>query len=133
VYLPGAGILIHGEVYTGEHNFAGEIGNLPLTIDWLNLDYNDATVVTECLKNLLAIYCCIVAPEQFVLYGDFWKGKSASQIETSTSALLGNLFQVNVVLSSEFEKDFETGLISVALDHLKSPLTIERTPVIYER
>lgn len=118
IYLPGAGIIVNGQIHRGFCSFAGEFKGLPLGIDWLRLDYADGAAVTEAVGKLLAVYCCILAPERFILYGDFFTEKSAGQIEKFTQDLLPRNFEVRVCVSDNFEIDFELGAIKCSLEQL---------------
>ncbi len=118
LYRPGAGMVINGGVYTGAQHFAGEIGHLLPDTDWLLLDYDDEEAVSDAVARMLGIYCCVVAPEQFILYGDFFSEKSAGEIRCRTQDLLCGQFQVNVEVSSAFERDFERGMTALALRQL---------------
>lgn len=118
IYRPGAGLVINGEVYTGAQHFAGEIGRLLPDTDWLTIDYNDDEAVTDAVSRLLSIYCRVVAPEQFVLYGDFFAENSAHVITSKTEKQLCGQFRVNVSVSAAFDADFERGMSAIALKTL---------------
>ncbi len=116
LYNPGAGLVLNGEVYTGYKSFAGEIGNLPIGIDWRQLDYTNREVVAESLGKLVAAFSCIIAPEQFVLYGDFFKEGDAISIKEYANNLLRGEFDAYVVVSDSFEEDYEQGMIRFLLE-----------------
>lgn len=118
IYPPGAGMMINGEIYTGAHQFAGEIGHLLPGVDWKQINYADGQAVAEAVAALLAIYCRIVAPSQFILYGDFFIETDAKAIQIQTQRLLKEKHKVQVCVSAEFEKDFERGMIIAALEQL---------------
>lgn len=118
IFRPGAGMVLGSKVYTGLRHFAGEIGHLPPDIDWMKLNYADDRSVVSAVSQLLAIYCRVVAPGQFILYGDFFKEESAAAIKACTEKLLDGQFPVNVALSDRFENDFEQGMILTALEQM---------------
>ncbi len=118
IYRPGAGMVLNGEVYTGSQHFAGEIGHLLPDIDWARLDYSDGETMRDATSRLLGIYCRVLAPHQFVLYGDFFCVGDTEKIKQKTQSLLNGQFRVNVALSSAFEADFEHGLTALALEHI---------------
>jgi len=122
IYPPGAGMVLNGEVYAGAHNFAGEIGGLLPDVDWMRLDYGDAPAVCGAMARMLAVYCRVVAPDQFVLYGDFFQDSFAPAIQSETEKLLGGRFDVDIALSAAFEKDFERGMILCALTKIDETL-----------
>ncbi len=118
IYPPGAGMVMNQEIYMGAHHFAGEIGHLLPGVDWTQLDYADDLAVTEATAALLAIYCRIVAPNQFILYGDFFSDAKARTIQLQTQRLLSERYLVNVSVSADFEKDFERGMIVAVLEQI---------------
>ena len=118
IYMPGAGMVFHGEVYTGAQHFAGEIGHVLPDIDWTLLDYSNAEAITTAVSRLLSVYCRIVAPHQFVLYGDFFGMDDTEKIKRKTEAMLSDQFRVKVTLSAAFEADFELGMTALALAHI---------------
>jgi Transcriptional regulator/sugar kinase len=126
IYPPGAGIIIKGQIHAGFRSFAGEWAALPFDVDWLRLNYQDERAVTEAIGKLLAVFCCIVAPEQFVLYGDFFGQESAEQIRAYTQSLLPEYFRVSVCVSESFEKDFELGVIHSSLEQLNDSIVITK-------
>jgi predicted NBD/HSP70 family sugar kinase len=115
IYGPGAGMVIGGEVHTGAHNYAGEIDRLLPDVDWMHMDYNDTQAVCGAIARLLAIYCRVLAPDRFILYGDFFRDEHASLIRSGTEELLGSRYGVNIAVSTAFEKDFEQGMILAVL------------------
>ncbi len=118
IYMPGAGMVLSGDVYTGSQHFAGEIGHLLPDIDWTKLDYDDGQSAPDAVSRLLSIYCRVIAPHQFILYGDFFNEDDASLIKRKTESLLSGQFCVNVAQSSAFEDDFEHGMTALALEYL---------------
>lgn len=119
IYPPGAGMVLGSKVYTGLRHFAGEIGRLLPDIDWMTLNYADDRSVASAVSRLLAIYCRVVAPDQFILYGDFFNEESAAAIKACAEELLDGQFPVNIALSGRFENDFEHGMILTALEHME--------------
>lgn len=120
VHLPGAGIVINGDIHTGKSNFAGEFSYMPIDIDWINIDYYDSEVVSDCIGKLISIMSCIIAPDQFVLYGDFFGDDSEKLIKEKAERILNNKFEINIVTSKDFERDYELGMIKSALDVLNN-------------
>lgn len=126
LYEPGAGLVLGGEVYTGYKSFAGEIGKLPVGVDWLNLDYGSREKVREAVGKLVAAFSCIMAPEQIVLYGDFFEEEDAAGIKAYAEKLLGYKFEVYVVVSENFKEDFEQGMIRFLLEHSSNKYILSR-------
>ena len=118
VYLPGSGIVINGEMYTGKANFAGEVAYMPIEVDWLSIDYTDQEVITEAVSKVIAFMSCVIAPDHFVVYGDFWTEGSEALMKEKAEKLLKHVFKVNVTTSHTFEEDYKLGMIKVATEML---------------
>lgn len=118
LYNPGMGLVIGGKIYTGEHRLAGEIGHLPVEVDWIHLPYGDRDKFAEAAARLLAAVICITAPKRAILYGDFLRETDAEGIREQTRKLLPGDFAVELETAASLEPDFEAGLSSIALDHL---------------
>lgn len=118
IYPPGAGIIINGKIYTGTHHFAGEIGYLPGSIDWRKLNYANVEDVVQAVGQLLCVFCCVISPRQFVLYGDFFTPESAALIRGYTQKTLVHPYDVSVTVGDAFERDLECGMIDVTLEQL---------------
>jgi hypothetical protein len=79
----------------------------------------------DAVSRLLSIYCRVVAPNQFILYGDFFSEVSNHDIEEKTQDLLSGQFRVNVAVSSTFESDFEQGMMALAIEQLSETFLIK--------
>lgn len=119
-YAPGAGIIINGEIYTGLRGFAGEIGFLPNGINWNNLNYQEEDDVIDAVSNVITILSCVVAPDRFVLYGDFFQQSSKDKLEQRINNMLQNQYTAWIDISSELAGDIEYGLICLALHELQN-------------
>ncbi|MGL5314603.1 MAG: ROK family protein [Peptostreptococcaceae bacterium] len=120
VYLPGSGIVINGEIHTGKSNFAGEFSNMPLGIDWLKINYNDNEEICEAISKVVAMVSCVIAPDHFVVYGDFWKEDSSLKIKEKAESTLSNNFNVKLEVCNDFEQDYKLGMIKVCLELLNN-------------
>lgn len=120
VYLPGSGIVINGEIHTGKSNFAGEIAYMPLGIDWLKINYYDSEEISQAIGKVIAMMSCVIAPDHFVIYGDFWNEGSARKIKEKADKILQNHFEANVVVCNEFEQDYKIGMIKASLEVLSN-------------
>ena len=120
VYLPGSGIVIKGEIHTGKSNFAGEIAFMPLEIDWLKINYYDTEEISEAIGKVVAMISCVIAPDNFVVYGDFWSEDSAKKIKEKAEKNLNNHFQINVVVCNKFEEYYKRGMIKASMKLLNS-------------
>lgn len=122
LYPPGMGLIIDGKIHRGKQCFAGELGCLPLGIEWSRLRYDDRTELYGAVSRLLAAVICTVAPEQLVLYGDFFTEKDAPRIKESTEKLLRSRFSVSLETESSLEGDYESGLANILLEKLYAVL-----------
>lgn len=122
LYYPGMGLIIGGEIHSGKQNFAGEIGFLPLGIEWNRLDYQNKPAVFDAVSRLLSAVVCTVAPEKLVLYGDFFSEEDAVRIKECTERLLKGNFTVNLEIRADFEADYAYGLTCLILDSLYDAL-----------
>lgn len=122
LYVPGMGLIINGKVYKGKQNFAGEFTQLPIGIECESLNYENKDHLYSVLSRLLSIICCVLAPENIVLYGDFFRRQDRDNIKKETERLLEGNFIVNLEISTTFEDDYEYGLKSIMLDRLYKSL-----------
>ncbi|WP_042273313.1 ROK family protein [[Clostridium] dakarense] len=120
VHLPGSGIVINGEIHTGKSNFAGEVAYMPIGIDWINLDYYDCEKVCSAIGKLIAMMSCIIAPDYFVVYGDFFNVESEKKIKENANNMLQNHFDANIIVCDGFEEDYKSGMIRASLEILKN-------------
>ena len=118
VYLPGSGMVIKGEIHTGKSNFAGEISFMPLGVDWLKINYYDSEGISEAIGKVVAMMSCVIAPDNFVIYGDFWNKDSARKIKEKAEKSLNNFFEINVEVCNKFEEDYKIGMIKAAMEVL---------------
>ncbi len=72
----------------GKRHRCGALELLPLPADWSALDYGDHTLVEEMISRLLLTLTCTLAPERFVLHGDFWTERLLRRIRYNLSAKL---------------------------------------------
>lgn len=118
VYLPGSGIVIKGEIHTGKSNFAGEIAFMPLGVDWLKINYYNSEEISEAIGKVVAMISCVIAPDHFVIYGDFFNKDSTRKIKEKAEKSLNNYFEANIVVCNEFEEDYKIGMIKASMEVL---------------
>jgi len=119
LYYPGVGIILYGEIYYGVNNFAGEINEEICETKWDCLDYTDRRIVIECIGKMLLTYSCILAPECFILYGDFFEKEDTTRLKNFVEEKLNYKYTINIEFSNSLEKDYEQGLTFLALDELR--------------
>lgn len=115
IYGPGAGTVIMGEIYRGCRNFAGEVGWIPLIPSWKDLNYDDPEEVLLMLRQIVVMYCCILAPENIVIYGDFLNNDILCSLIEQVRTLLNGNFIPDISFERSLERDFELGLIQLVL------------------
>ncbi len=118
IYAPGGGAIINGEIYKGVNNFAGEIGFAFSDIQWDSLDYGQKSEVLPLIGKVLTIYSCIIAPETYVLYGDFFQAEDAKWLCDYIVQKTDGKFETRIIVSNHLEEDYERGLIAIGLDRL---------------
>ncbi len=121
-YGPGAGFLIGGRLFYGMEHCAGEIGELPVPFPWEELDYADEKQVEEQLTVLLLSICCLMAPKEIVLYGEFVTDALAGRLEEAIAGRLRRSFRVKITASRCLEEDFEKGMTGLAGKEMESRL-----------
>ena len=121
-YIPGAGIILNQKIYYGTQHFAGEMKRLPVPIPWEQLNYDDEEEVFKELKTILEIFGCTFAPAKFILYGDFFTLSLIKKLKEFTQNFFGQSFCINIEITENIEKDYETGMISLVLEKLKQKI-----------
>lgn len=117
-YHPGAGVVLHGRIHEGHGHFAGEIGCMPIGVDWKRLDHSDANALVDALGKLVAAIGCVIAPDLFMVYGEFCQLDLGARVAERASTLLKHRFDFQVQFSGKFEAHIEQGMIRLALDRL---------------
>ncbi|OPJ63017.1 ROK family protein [Clostridium oryzae] len=119
IYGPGAGAVIKGEIYKGCKNFAGEVNWIPLKPSWNEVNYDNPEEIVLMLSHIAIVYSCVLAPERIVFYGDFLTDKILEKLITRLQELLKGNFLPYIQFEKNLIKDFEWGMIQIALGELK--------------
>lgn len=119
-YRPGAGILIGGRLFYGTEHFAGEIGELPVPVPWEELDYGNGKQVEEQLTALLLTVCCLIAPKEIVLYGEFITDALAERLEDALAERLKRSYRTSVTASCSLQEDFERGMTGLMVREMEN-------------
>jgi hypothetical protein len=119
VYGPGAGVVIKKEIYKGCKNFAGELNWLPLKPSWNEVNYENSEEVVLMLSQIVVVYSCVLAPERIVFYGDFLTVEILEKLALRVQELLKGNFLPQIQFEKSLKKDFEIGMIQIALRELK--------------
>lgn len=124
---PGAGIFIHGGLFKGRKNFAGEVNLLPLDIQWSDSLYSSFDELCKAITKLIVSFCGILNPDSIVLNGSFLSESHLRTIIQHCSAALPQNIVPTIQLSDNFISDYQTGLIVQSLAQLEPDLQITRT------
>ena len=119
IYAPGAGLIIKEEIYKGCKNFAGEVGWIPLSPAWNEVNYENPEEVARMLSQIVVIYSCMLAPESIVFYGDFMTEEILEGLLLRAKQNLKGNYLPTVEFVKDIENDFEQGMIQIALNELK--------------
>ncbi len=118
-YAPGAGVVVNGKIYKGFMNFAGEIGWIPLRPTWNEVDYKNGEAVALMLSQIAVIFSCVLAPQRIVFYGDFLTEELLKELVSHLTKQLKGKFLPQIEFEKNLVKDFERGMIQIALSELK--------------
>jgi predicted transcriptional regulator len=119
VYGPGAGAVIKGKIYKGCKNFAGEVGWIPQNPSWKEVDYDNPEEIVLMLSQIAVVYSCVLAPERIVFYGDFLTEEILEKLVLRVQKLLQGNFLPYIQFEKNLGKDFENGMIQIALSELE--------------
>ncbi|MDC7239110.1 MAG: ROK family protein [Spirochaetales bacterium] len=119
-YPPGGGIRIGKELLKGRRHFAGEVSLMPLDIKWgpeLTASFDE---FCTAVSRLIAGVSALINPDGVTLYGEFLTPRHMGAIENRLRDLLPERAVPEVSLATDFNTDFEKGLISGLLELLES-------------
>ncbi|MBU3132738.1 ROK family protein [Clostridium gasigenes] len=126
-YSPGVGIYINGKIYTGFKNFAGEVKNMPLGIEWENINYNSIKEVSNAIAKLIISIVYVLDPERIILYGRFINEDYLKNIITTCKYTLIETTLPVISKTEDFNSDFENGISKSTLDLLEKTLVLINT------
>lgn len=115
-YPPGAGIGIDGKLYRGSGNYAGEVADIPLGIDWRDPSlYLSSERFCEACVKLIAAVCCVLNPANVILYGSFLNPGQVESIRQNCESFLPKGVAPRVMGSGQFVLDCQNGIAEEAL------------------
>ena len=76
--------------------------------------------VEEQLTALLLTVCCLIAPKEIVLYGEFVTDALAGRLEDVLAGRLKRSFRTKVTASYSLQEDFEKGMTGLAVREMES-------------
>ncbi len=121
---PGAGILINSELFKGMRGFAGEVGTIPLGIEWDDELYSSSGMLCEAITKLILTICAILNPDKVILNGSFLSEEHMAAISQNCGAELPQNILPVIQLSDSFVADYQDGLIVQTLKQLETDIKI---------
>ena len=117
---PGAGVLTGRALLGGKGGMAGELGNLPLSVDWLHQREPFEPVISDCLQAVAAV----LSPHRVILYRE---GLNLAALEACMQERWPPvLLKPELVTDEALLPDYERGVRQLALEKLW-PAPQERT------
>ena len=86
-----------------------------------NLDFQNTEQVVRQVGQIIAVYCSVIAPDSFVLYGDFCTPEIKTGISVYIQEVLRGKFQPNLQFIEKIEPDFCRGMIELSLQQIRAP------------
>jgi hypothetical protein len=123
-YPPGAGICVEGELYRGKSGFAGEIGSMPLDIDWGAPSlYASPAARARAIGRALAAVTALLNPGLAILCGEFLEEADIVAIEAECARWVPPNALPSIGLARDFSLDYQSGLLeeTLALMEPRSP------------
>lgn len=121
---PSAGILIHGKVFKGKSNSAGEISQIPLGVEWSADLYNNPSLLTEAITKLITAISATLNPDTFIINGKSLNHEIISALIKNTKELLPENSVPRLFLSENFMLDYKNGLIIKAFEQLDPKISL---------
>lgn len=129
---PGAGILINGTLFRGKTNYAGEIANMPLGIEWGSKLYDSDEDTCEAISKLIVSVCSILNPHTFIINANFLDKYKLSKINQICKESLPQNIVPKMYLSENFMKDYKSGLTMRALAQLEPNIALTKKKSLFE-
>lgn len=121
-FWPGMGLALEGRPWPGRRGFVGEFHYLSSDTDWEALDYGNYFLVEQAAAQVVEQACVTVGPERFVLYGDFFRPEAGEVIRRLVEDRFQGAYGLELEIRPDLGPDYETGMKSLALRHLKQTL-----------
>jgi len=126
-YPPGAGIIIHGKLFKGRRNFAGEVGHIPLGIPWgKNSFMASSEKVEHAIVQLIVSICAVLNPDCIVLCGNFLDQAIGRRIAERCSTDLPISAVPEVIVSEDFAGDYAEGMAAQTLATLEPSIVLSQ-------
>lgn len=124
-FPPGAGIFLGGKLYKGKRGFAGEVGHMPLGVQWGDTGPQASSdVLEEAISKLTVAVSSVLNPDVVVLYGSFLNEEHLLAVTEKCRAALPASTVPDILLSEDFAADYLNGMIAQTLRSLESGLSL---------
>lgn len=130
-YPPGAGINLNGRLIKGRRNFAGEIGWLPLGIEWGPKTADSFQASTDAAARVLTSLTSVLDPDRITIYGEHLTKNHMEKIRQLCREQLSGWELPEIQLSDDFSLDFEQGMKHLTLNLLKQNRKEQQWPHYY--
>lgn len=121
---PSAAILIHGKVFKGKSNSAGEISHIPIGIDWSTDLYNNTGLLIEAITKLIVAISATINPDTFIINGKSLNHDIVSELGKNIKEFLPENAIPKLFLSENFMTDYKNGLIIRAFEQLDPKISL---------
>jgi hypothetical protein len=126
-FPPGAGIYLNGQLYKGRRNFAGEVANIPLGINWFDLSLlTTFDLLCDAISKLTVAVSSVLNPDSVVLYGNFLNPEHINTVMQKCEEQLPPNVLPTILLSDNFEVDYLQGMIVQTLRTLTPNLQLTK-------
>ncbi|MDC7126961.1 MAG: ROK family protein [Spirochaetales bacterium] len=119
-YKPGSGIRVNGKILKGKRHFAGEIGWLPLNIEWGAALADSIEGFTDAASRVIISMISVLDPDSVIIHGEYISEEHIKKIRQKCSAGLPDRMTANISCAEDFSLDYENGLIDLTLSTLES-------------
>lgn len=124
-YPPGGGIYINGALYKGHSNYAGEISQMPLGINWSDPTlYTSVARFCEAITTLIAAISMLLNPQSVILYSPSLTEEHRQDIQHRCNARLPVHAIPQISLASDFTRDYQNGMIQQTLALLEPQISL---------
>lgn len=124
--IPGAGIVINGRVIRGETNFAGEIGFLPLGVEYEDQGVNQSNkksffdVLTKTILSLNSV----INPKTIIVSWKQMDSEFFNVLNDTVSDLSPDGHEPELVFNSDHHNDYVKGLTFMAIKEMSCKLEV---------
>ncbi len=126
-FPPGAGIYLNGGLYCGDSNYAGEVANLPLGVDWSSTElYRSPGLFCGAVGKLTAAVCSLLNPHIVILHGSFLQEEHIKPIAAECAGFLPADAMPKLAVSGNFTLDYQTGMAQETLALIQPRLALTR-------